>query len=425
MSDVESLRLFCCPVTEVFCIERHFSKELLLRTAVTSLWFCLLCSKNGRMSGVIKRPLRNKNGEDKKIKEHTGQLSLPIKDQDRSSFTPEWHCSKESSVAVVLPQKPEEQKQTVELITSTEDDVDIIKVHLKSRSETKQSLRMLTDEVSQIQEVRYCLKTLREQMAARQNGHNKHPADVKVNQPSVSNHHHDLPDPHLGDSREESVKLREATRHLYAQLKEMEKRHQEERDRLEADSHACRISLAEQSKRLEEVEQQAEEKTQQVEELKRQVGSAEIENSVLKEKMAAAETELLQLKEREEEEDTAEERCAELEEELALLRKKNHQFDDMLKSQQRKIRLMIEQLQNSRTVLQERDRAVLDLEERVAFMQAENKELRDHMEYLLAGQDPPPSSVENKPEIVYSKPLKPTSPTNKALPFIKVIEIKS
>uniref|UniRef100_A0A8C6LS03 Tuftelin 1b n=1 Tax=Nothobranchius furzeri TaxID=105023 RepID=A0A8C6LS03_NOTFU len=302
--------------------------------------------------------------------------------------------------------------QTVELITSTEDDVDIIKVHLKPQSETKQSLRMLTDEVSQIQEVRYCLKTLREQMAARQNGHNK---ALILTLASLSG----------SSDREESVKLREATRRLYAQLKEMEKRHQEERDRLEADSHACRISLAEQSKRLEEVEQQAEEKTQQVEELKRQLGSAEIENSVLKEKMAAAETELLQLKEREEEEDTAEERCAELEEELALLRKKNHQFDDMLKSQQRKIRLMIEQLQNSRTVLQERDRAVLDLEERVAFMQAENKELRDHMEYLLAGQDPPPSSVENKPEIVYSKPLKPTSPTNKALPFIKVIEIKS
>ncbi|KTG44498.1 hypothetical protein cypCar_00014197, partial [Cyprinus carpio] len=31
---------------------------------------------------------------------------------------------------------------------------------------------MLTDEVTQVQEVRYCLKTLREQMAARQNNNN-------------------------------------------------------------------------------------------------------------------------------------------------------------------------------------------------------------------------------------------------------------
>lgn len=87
---------------------------------------------------------------------------------------------------------------------------------------------------------------------------------------------------------------------------------------------------------------------------------------------------------------------------------------------------MIEQLQNSRTVLQERDRYIRDLEEKVAFLEAENREMHDHMEYLMAGQDPPPlTTSEKKPEVVYSKPLTPTNHGNKALPFIKVIEIKS
>lgn len=119
-------------------------------------------------------------------------------------------------------------------------------------------------------------------------------------------------------------------------------------------------------------------------------------------------------------------RCEELEKEVAILKEKIHHLDDMLKSQQRKVRHMIEQLQNSRTVIQERERFIRDLEERVAFLEAENREMHDHMEYFLAGQEPPPlTSTENKPEVVYSKTLTPSSPTNKALPFIKVIEIMS
>lgn len=37
-------------------------------------------------------------------------------------------------------------------------------------------------------------------------------------------------------------------------------------------------------------------------------------------------------------------RCAELEKELSVLKEKNHHLDDMLKSHQRKVRSMIEQV---------------------------------------------------------------------------------
>lgn len=90
----------------------------------------------------------------------------------------------ESSVAVVLPQKPAERGETVRLITPTDEQVEVIKVRqllfglrcvrvhftarvhlcylspvqvfLESRSERETSVRMLTDEVSQIQEVSVC-----------------------------------------------------------------------------------------------------------------------------------------------------------------------------------------------------------------------------------------------------------------------------
>ncbi|XP_014846161.1 PREDICTED: tuftelin-like isoform X2 [Poecilia mexicana] len=291
---------------------------------------------------------------------------------------------------------------------------------------------MLTDEVSQIQEVRYCLKTLRQQMAARQNSNfNKVPEnDFRVNkpnyQPPITNNNNNVAlDIQLEDNQEDSAKLREVTRRLYAQLKEMEKQHQEERDRLEAESNEYRIRLAEQSERLQAVELQSEEKGQQVEELQRLLESMRIESGLLKDKMEAREAELLQVKEDNKEGVENDERCTELKKQVAVLKEKIHHLDDMIKSHQRKLRFMIEQLQQSRTVLQERDRVIMDLEEKVAFLEAENKELHDHMDHFLSGRDPPALSTENKPEIVYSKPLIPTSPTNKVLPFIKVIEIKS
>lgn len=333
----------------------------------------------------------------------------------------------------MLPHKPEKQEETFELITPTEEKVEVIKVYLEARPKKTESVRMLTDEVTQIQEVRYCLKTLREQMAARQNSKNhKYPVNgIRVNkpssQPAVTNGNTVLieSDAHVEDNQEESVRLREASKRLYAQLKEMEKRHQEEREKLQAESNAYFLRLADQSEQLQKAEEKSEERGQKVEELQRLLGSMEIESGILKDKMAAQEAELQQLK-ADREEEQKEKRRAELEREVAVLKEKIHHLDDMLKSQQRKVRHMIEQLQNSRTVIQERDRVIMDLEEKVAFLEAENREMHDHMEYFLAGQDPLSlTSTENKPEIVYSKPLTPSTQSNKALPFIKVIETKS
>nr|XP_057902413.1 tuftelin 1b [Doryrhamphus excisus] len=347
--------------------------------------------------------------------------------QDHHSNTSEWH-GKESSVAVVLPQKPDEQEETPE-----EEKVEIIKVYLDNRPETTESVRMLTDEVSQIQEVRYCLKTLREQMAARQNSNmKKYPSNgYRLNTPNhraavtngntIYNHTDDAD--LVDDNQVQS--LREETKRLYAQMKDMESRHREERERLQMDSEDHRFRLAAQSERLQKAEEESEERGRRVEELQRLLANMEAESGDLRDKMAAGEAELLRLKA--DKGEGGEQRCNDLEKEVAALKEKIHHLDDMLKSQQRKVRHMIEQLQNSRTVLQERDRVIRDLEEKVAFLEAENKEMHDHMDYFLSGhEDPPPlKCAENKPVIIYSKPLTPSSHSNKSLPFIKVIEIKS
>uniref|UniRef100_A0A8C7GYV7 Uncharacterized protein n=1 Tax=Oncorhynchus kisutch TaxID=8019 RepID=A0A8C7GYV7_ONCKI len=189
----------------------------------------------------------------------------------------------------------------------------------QTEKENTSSVKMLTDEVSQIQEVRYCLKTLREQMATRQN--NK-----------------------VRENSEDSAKIREVSKRLYAQLKESEKRHKEERDRMQAESDEFSRRLDEQSKHLQWVEGEAGERGQKVEELQRLLGGMELEGAVLRGKIAASEAELLQLRAAKEGVQEKKQRTEELEKELAVLKEKIHHLDDMLKSQQRKVRHMIEQV---------------------------------------------------------------------------------
>ncbi|KAK1880749.1 Tuftelin [Dissostichus eleginoides] len=328
------------------------------------------------MSGVTRT---EDNGEEDTDNIRCRRLRLTLQDQDQSTGNSERHSNKENVVAEGPPQKAEEKEET--LVTPTEEKVEVITVYLEARPEAAESVKMLTDEVSQIQEVRYCLKTLREQMAARQNtNNNKYPANgfrvhVPGSQPALQTRpqvqvvRHIEPNgachfvsacSQVGDNQEESVRLREATRRLYSQLKEMEKRHQEEKERMQAEAEECGV--------------------------RRLLGNMEIESGFLRDKMAAGEAELLQLRADGEESEESEKRCEQLETEVAGLKEKIHHLDDMLKSQQRKVRHMIEQLQNSRTVIQERDRFIRDLEEKVAFLEAENRQMHDHMEYFLAGQ---------------------------------------
>ncbi|XP_037309750.1 tuftelin 1a isoform X2 [Pungitius pungitius] len=307
------------------------------------------------------------------------------------------------------------------------------KVYLEARKQEQQkhqeSLQMLSDEVSQIQEVRYCLKTLREQMAAKNksltNGW-KVGLPFRKSPPSPSTRPTSDGETQEADEEAERAKLREVSKRMYAQLQEAEKKHQEDKERLQAESRSLRERLCDEAERLKITEADSERKDERIDELQRLLGGMQQESTTLREAIRSREDELRELRKIREEGQEGEQRAEKLEREVAILREKIHHLDDMLKSQQRKVRHMIEQLQNSRMVIQERDRVIKELEEKVAFLEAENREMHDQMDYFLGGQRSNSYlSTERNPQIVYSKPIKPSNSSNKPLPFIKVIEIKS
>uniref|UniRef100_A0A4W4EVP9 Tuftelin 1a n=1 Tax=Electrophorus electricus TaxID=8005 RepID=A0A4W4EVP9_ELEEL len=322
-------------------------------------------------------------------------------------FTAIKSCPIGRAFALVQPANERQPLKTQPI--KPEEKVEVIKVYLEARrqeqADSEESLKMLSQEVSQIQEVRYCLKSLREQMAAKTNHRTEHKNE---------------------ESEEDPARMREVSRRLYSQLQEAERRHQEEREKLQAEACQYKRELSEQSKRLKQAHDSAQQQDQQIRELQRLMGGMEQESSSLREELLIREAKLLQLQELKEEAEASRERLEELEKENAILREKIHHLDDMLKSQQRKLRQMIEQLQNSRMLIQERDRVIKDLEEKVAFLEAENKQMRDQMDYLLDGQRSSSHLLpDHNAQIVYSKPLKPSTQSSKSLPFIKVIEIKS
>ncbi|XP_059366362.1 tuftelin-like [Carassius carassius] len=296
---------------------------------------------------------------------------------------------------------------------------------------------MSTHDVAPVQEVRYCLKTLREHMAARQNNNNNNKipssgikVDVLVSKANGSNgfvngSYSKCPGQEEDEKEDEnSLALREVTKHLYSRLQEMERKHQEEKERLQAENiEYQRMFLEEHTSCIQKAETKAEEQAEKVEETQKLMRGLELENATLREKLAASEAELEKLRGLKKMD--SEDRSEQLKKELATLKNKNHSLDDMLKSQQRKVRNMIEQVQNSRTIMEQRDRVIGDLKERVAFLEAENREIHDRMEFYLDNQVSKPYNSDMGAKVVYSKPLTPTSPGNKSMPFIKVVEIKS
>ncbi|XP_041648821.1 tuftelin 1a [Cheilinus undulatus] len=360
------------------------------------------------------------------------RLRLTLHNQSPTERSREQHRDKPIGRAFALVQPPINRTSlTPEPVKSTEEQVEVIKVYLEARKQEQQkhdqSLKMLSDEVSQIQEVRYCLKTLREQMAAKSKPHtNGWKVGVPFKKSSSTSKAGPKADGQDADEEAERNKLREVSKRLYAQLQEAEKKHQEEKEKLQAEGSMLREHLSSQEQKLKIAEEVNEKKDQRIEELQRLLGGMEQESATLREAIRNREEELRELQKLREEGQKGDLRAEQLEKEVAVLKEKIHHLDDMLKCQQRKVRHMIEQLQNSRMVIQERDRVIKDLEEKVAFLEAENREMHDQMDYFLGGQRSNSYlSSERNPQIVYSRPLKPSTSSSKPLPFIKVIEIKS
>uniref|UniRef100_A0A8B9R7I6 Tuftelin 1 n=1 Tax=Anas platyrhynchos TaxID=8839 RepID=A0A8B9R7I6_ANAPL len=293
-----------------------------------------------------------------------------------------------------------------ECIKSNDGDEEIIKVYLKARAEGgvnhEEHVSQLKSEVRYIQEV----------VLERQNGSWLHSESPRADS------WEDQEEDYSGDDVE---KIRQTAKRLFTKLQEAEKRHQLEKKDLERAASQYQEEAERTSSALRRAEKSVLEKELQVDELQRLLAGMEKEHRGLLLKMKEGEAELARLRSVEGDRLAEQDRSAKLEKEVAMLREKIHHLDDMLKSQQRKVRQMIEQLQNSKTVIQAKDAVIQELKEKVAYLEAENLEMHDRIEHLIEKQvsrGSHSSRARSKSEYVSSKRLSGPKP----LPLIRVVE---
>ncbi|XP_041037468.1 tuftelin-like isoform X1 [Carcharodon carcharias] len=235
------------------------------------------------------------------------------------------------------------------------------------------SLRQLRTELQHFKEVRHSMENIREQLYCRMNGVRRDVAD-----------YHGLPDTDRGD--DETEKMREATRHLYSKLQEAERRHESKRKVLEDQAGHHQKQLGEARESLQRSEERVAERDKRIEELQRLMTGMEKEHQILATKMRENECQLEEMRVQNQAGMADHHRSLQLEKEVETLREKICHLNDMLKSQQRKVRQMIEQIQTSRSQIEEKDVLIQQLQERVEHLESENREMQDHLEYVTRGE---------------------------------------
>ncbi|XP_073090735.1 sorting nexin-27 isoform X2 [Manis javanica] len=180
--------------------------------------------------------------------------------------------------------------------------------------------------------------------------------------------------------------LRKTVRDLLRKLQEAEWQHQSDRMDFEVTLSRYQREAEQSHVALQRTEGRVEQKEAEVGELQRRLLGMQMEQQALLVKVREGETALEELQSENADCRAEQEKAANLEKEVAGLREKIHHLDDMLKSQQRKVRQMIEQLQNSKTVIQSKDTTIQELKEKIAYLEAENLEMHDRMEHLIEKQ---------------------------------------
>ncbi|XP_036308922.1 tuftelin isoform X1 [Pipistrellus kuhlii] len=324
-----------------------------------------------------------------------------------------------------------------ELVESNDGHEEIIKVYLKGRSGDKmvheKNINQLKSEVQYIQEARSCLQKLREDISSkldrdpgeshhqqeiqvvleRPNGFSQSPKTLYSSPPEVDTYMN-------GDAES----LRKTVRDLLAKMQEAEQRHQADRVAFEITLSRYQREAEQSHTALRRAEDRAEQKEVEIRELQRRLLGMETEHQASLERVREGEAALEELRSKNAVCRAEQERAANLEKEVAGLREKIHHLDDMLKSQQRKVRQMIEQLQNSKAVIQSKDASIQELKEKMAYLEAENLEMHDRMEHLIEKQVSHANfstqtwaKTENLGSVRIAKP-----PGPKPMPLIRVVE---
>ncbi|XP_015358403.1 tuftelin isoform X1 [Marmota marmota marmota] len=324
-----------------------------------------------------------------------------------------------------------------ELVESNDGHEEIIKVYLKGRSGDKmvheKNINQLKSEVQYIQEARSCLQKLREDISSKldrdpEDALHRQETQMVLEKPNGFSQDttslYSSP-PEVDTSANEDVdSWRRTVQELLAKLQEAERQHQSDRAAFEVTLSRYQREAEQSNVALQREEDRVEQKEAEIGELQRRLLGMETEHQALLAKVREGEVALEELQSKNADCQAEQEKVATLEKEVAGLREKIHHLDDMLKSQQRKVRQMIEQLQNSKAVIQSKDATIQELQEKVAYLEAENLEMHDRMEHLIEKQishsnfsTQTQAKTENLGSVRISKP-----PSPKPMPLIRVVE---
>ncbi|XP_007485495.1 tuftelin isoform X1 [Monodelphis domestica] len=326
-----------------------------------------------------------------------------------------------------------------ELVESNDGHEEIIKVYLKGKAGDRiiheKNIDQLKSEVQYIQEARNCLQKLREDISSKLERDSRdfpHQQEMQVllEKPNgfrqTSTALYKTPSETLAQNyqNQDPESLKETVQDLLARLQEAERRHQSDKVLFEATLNRYQREAEKSNSALQKAENNLEQRDAEILELQRCMLGMEKEQQSLLEKVREGKKALEELRTQNTDGLAQQEKVTQLEKEVATLREKIHHLDDMLKSQQRKVRQMIEQLQNSKTVIQSKDTTIQELQEKVAYLEAENLEMHDRMEHLIEKQVSPGNfSTQTRTKsdglgsIRISKP-----PNPKPLPLIRVVE---
>ncbi|KAI6057295.1 GCOM1 [Marmota monax] len=179
--------------------------------------------------------------------------------------------------------------------------------------------------------------------------------------------------------------MREMTKKLYSQyeerLQEEQRKHSAEKEALLEETNSFLKAIEEANKKMQAAEISLEEKDQRIGELDRLIERMEKERHQLQLQLLEHETEMSG-----EITDSDKERYQQLEEASASLRERIRHLDDMVHCQQKKVKQMVEEIESLKKKVQQKQLLILQLLEKISFLEGENNELQSRLDYLTETQ---------------------------------------
>ncbi|XP_042797847.1 myocardial zonula adherens protein isoform X1 [Panthera leo] len=182
--------------------------------------------------------------------------------------------------------------------------------------------------------------------------------------------------------------MREMTKKLYSQyeekLQEEQRKHSAEKEALLEETNSFLKAIEEANKKMEAAEISLEEKDKKIGELDRLIERMEKERHQLQLQLLEHETEMSG-----EITGSDKERYQQLEEASASLRERIRHLDDMVHCQQKKVKQMVEEIESLKKKVQQKQLLILQLLEKISFLEGENNELQSRLDYLTETQPKP------------------------------------